>query len=77
MNTDAPRNVDHAFITNGQESTDKLLTLLNDAAKRMQELEQENKRAKEKIENAKNCLVAAAIGDPFEIIQTTLDMLAE
>ncbi|AMO55668.1 hypothetical protein GZ77_08940 [Endozoicomonas montiporae] len=75
MDTNKPRNVDHAFITNGQENPDELITLLNDAAKQIRELEQENKQINEKIENAKNCLVAAAIGDPFEVIQITLDIL--
>lgn len=38
-------------------------------------LAQEIENLQEKINNAKNCLVCAAIGDPFEVCESTLEIL--
>ena len=42
-----------------------------ESAKRLLTVE----KLKDKIERAKNCLVASAIGDPMEVCHNTLDIL--
>lgn len=40
-------------------------------------LEKENAKLSDKLERAQNCLVAATIADPGEVIETTLEILQE